>query len=58
MNHNNYFFSLEALKQPVNQWLCVAFLGLFCFWTLLYYSIQKAEAIADGLIAARVEQMK
>lgn len=42
------FFSWAELKQPVNQWLCIAFLGIFCFWTVLYYVTQKAQIIADG----------
>jgi hypothetical protein len=39
------FFSLAALKQPVNQWLCIAFISLLCFWTVLYYSTEKARII-------------
>ena len=41
----NKFFSLAELKQPVNQWLCIAFLGVFCFWTVLYYFTSRAEAV-------------
>lgn len=41
------FFSLAELKQPVNQWLCIAFIGLFCFWTVLYYFTQKAQLVAE-----------
>lgn len=41
------FFSFKEAKQPVNQWLCIAFLGLLCFWTVLIYSTYKAYSIAD-----------
>lgn len=41
------FFSLAEMKQPVNQWLCIAFLGVFCFWTVLYYLTEKARAIGE-----------
>ncbi len=47
MNKNS-FFSLAEMKQPVNQWLCIAFISLLCFWTLLYYFTQKAEAIGKN----------
>lgn len=36
------------LKQKVNQWLCIALLGLMCFWTVLYYLTNKAQAISDN----------
>ncbi len=39
------FFSLAELRQPVNQWLCIAFIGIFCFWTILFYFTSKAEAV-------------
>jgi hypothetical protein len=39
------FFSLAELKQPVNQWLCIAFMGVLFFWTALYYFTSKAEAV-------------
>lgn len=42
------FFSLAALKQPVNQWICVAFLAVWCFWTMLYYFVDKAQAIGEN----------
>lgn len=45
------FFSLAELKQPVNQWLCIAFLGVLCFWTLLYYASQKALSIGQVFMA-------
>lgn len=39
------FFSLAELRQPVNQWICIAFIGVFFFWTMLYYFTQKAQAV-------------
>ncbi|GEM_PF-1494052 len=42
------FFSLAEMRQPVNQWLCIAFLGVFCFWTLLYYFTQKTQLIGES----------
>lgn len=38
-------------KQQVNQWLCIALIGLMCFWTVLYYVSHKAEAIGSSLVA-------
>ena len=38
-------------KQQVNQWLCIALIGLMCFWTVLYYLTNKAEAIGSSLVA-------
>ena len=35
-------------KQRVNQWLCIALIGLMCFWTTLYYITNKAEAIGES----------
>jgi hypothetical protein len=46
--YKHSFFSLAEIKQPVNQWLCIAFLGVWCFWIMLYYVTQKAEAIGDS----------
>lgn len=37
------------LQQRVNQWLCIALIGLMCFWTVLYYVTNKAQAIAGNL---------
>lgn len=48
---NPSFFSLAELKQPVNQWLCIAFLGVFCFWTVLFYVTQQAQIIAENYAA-------
>ena len=41
------------LKQKVNQWLCIALIGLMGFWTVLYYLTNKAEAIGNNAIADR-----
>ena len=38
-------------KQQVNQWLCIALIGLMCFWTVLFYLTHKAEAIGSSLVA-------
>lgn len=46
---NNKFFSLAEMNQPVNQWLCIAFLGLFCFWTVLFYMSNKAYGVGDNI---------
>ena len=46
MDHR--FFSLAELKQPVNQWICIAFLAVWCFWIVLYYTVQKTEAIGNS----------
>jgi hypothetical protein len=48
------FFSLAELKQPVNQWICIAFLGVFCFWLVLYYFTEKTRIIGDTYAAPNV----
>jgi hypothetical protein len=53
MNKAEPFFSLAELRQPVNQWLCIIFLGLLCFWTLVYYFTNKAEAVSDRYVNER-----
>jgi hypothetical protein len=45
------FFSFD-LKQPVNQWLCIALLSLWCFWMVLYYSASHAVLIGQSYAAA------
>jgi hypothetical protein len=42
------FFSIAELKQPVNQWICIAFVGVLCFWVVLYYFTEKTKIIAEG----------
>lgn len=39
------FFSLAEMKQPVNQWICFAFFGIFLFWLILYYATEKAQIV-------------
>ncbi len=51
------FFSLDEMRQPVNQWLCIIFLGLLCFWTLVYYFTNKAEAVRDRYVTERTEAL-
>jgi len=41
-------------KQSINQWLCIALLGLICFWTVLYYLTNKANDIGNNIIAERL----
>ena len=52
MKQKESFFSLAELKQPVNQWICVAFLCVLCFWVVLYYFTQETQAIGAGFAAA------
>ena len=39
----------KFLQQNVNQWLCIALMGLMCFWTVLYYLGHKAQSIGDSV---------
>jgi hypothetical protein len=50
-SRNPSFFSLAEMKQPVNQWLCIAFLGVFCFWVVLFYFTQETQIIAENYAA-------
>ena len=52
------FFSLAEMKQPVNQWLCIAFLGLLCFWTVLYYFTESAQAVGENFAVQRYENLQ
>ncbi len=45
------------LKQSVNQWLCIALLGLMCFWVVLYYLSNKALLIGNA-IATNSEEIR
>jgi len=45
------------LKQKVNQWLCIALIGLMCFWTVLYYFTHKTIDIADNIISDRASYL-
>ncbi len=44
------FFSWAEMKQPVNQWICIAFLGIWVFWFVLYTFVQKTQAIGDSYV--------
>lgn len=35
------FFNFD-LRQTVNQWICVTFLGVWCFAIVLYYVVNQA----------------
>lgn len=37
------------LTQKVNQWLCIALLGLMCFWVVLYYLSNKAKVFGNEI---------
>lgn len=43
------FFSLD-LKQPVNQWLCIALMGVMCFWVVIYYFVNQTEAVGNAFV--------
>jgi len=48
--HGSFTLSpVTDLKNPVNQWLCIALVGLVCFWVVLYYFVNKTEAFANTL---------
>ena len=40
----------DFLHQNVNQWLCIMLVALMCFWTVLYYVSNKAEAFGESII--------
>ncbi|MDE1974931.1 MAG: hypothetical protein KGI49_00220 [Patescibacteria group bacterium] len=44
------FISFD-LRQPVNQWLGIALIGVMCFWVVLYYFVHKTEAFAESVTA-------
>ena len=41
-----------GLKQNVNQWLCIALVSLMCFWTVLFYFTNKAQALGEDLVTS------
>ncbi|KND49904.1 MAG: hypothetical protein AB197_00125 [Parcubacteria bacterium C7867-002] len=47
--HKSSFFDMASGKQVVNQWLCIAFIAVFCFWTVVYYVAEKAAMIGENL---------
>ncbi len=42
---------MKEANQPVNEWLCIAFIGVFCFWIVLYYVTEKTQAIGQSFVA-------
>jgi len=42
---NDKFFSMAGAKQPVNLWLCIALFAAIIFWVVVYYFVQRAEAV-------------
>ena len=49
MNGSFSLSSVTDLKNPVNQWLCIALIALICFWVVLYYFVNKTEAFGNNL---------
>jgi hypothetical protein len=47
MPSEHSFFSLSEMKQPVNQWICIAFICVWVFWMGLFYLTHKAQVIGD-----------
>ena len=45
------FFSLD-LRQPINQWLCIALISLMGFCVILYYLVNKASAFGNYYVSA------
>ncbi|MFA6601880.1 MAG: hypothetical protein WCT02_03405 [Candidatus Paceibacterota bacterium] len=37
------FLKRNPQAKEVNQWLCIAFLGVWCFWIVLFYLTQKVD---------------
>lgn len=33
----------------INQWLGMAFIGLVCFWVVLYYFVNKTQDVGSNL---------
>lgn len=58
MNAKPSFFSFAELKQPVNQWICYAFLGVFCFWLVLFYLTQKTLIIVENYNLAKTADLR
>ncbi len=48
------FFSIQGMKEPINQWLGIALIGLMCTWTLIYYLGHKAEALAETFVPVEI----
>lgn len=39
------------LTQRINQWLCIALIGLMAFWVVLYYFSHKATLIGNSVVS-------
>ncbi|MDE2038025.1 MAG: hypothetical protein KGI69_02270 [Patescibacteria group bacterium] len=48
------FFSFD-LRQPINQWLGIALVGLMCFWVVLYYLVNKTAAFGQEVSTANAQ---
>ena len=56
MNLSTPFFSFD-LRQPVNQWMCIALISLMCFWVVLFYFVNRTEAFGNSIAAASADQI-
>ncbi|MEK7646474.1 MAG: hypothetical protein AAB381_02155 [Patescibacteria group bacterium] len=43
------FFNFSG-KQIINQWLGISLISLMCFWTVLYYVVNKAQDVGQSLV--------
>lgn len=50
MNNSFRLASISDLKNPVNQWICIAFMGVLCFWVVLYYFVNRTQAVGNTLL--------
>lgn len=58
MYRRKSFFSNTEASQPVNQWLCIAFISLVCFWVVLIYVVDKTEAYGQNYVDIREVLLK
>lgn len=42
------FLNTASARMPVNTYLCLAFLCLLCFWTVLYYVTERAKILGES----------
>lgn len=35
------------MKQPVNQWISIAFIGVLCVWVVIYYFNNRIQGIDE-----------
>ena len=52
------FFSLAEMKQPVNQWICIAFMGVLCVWVVIYYLNNRIQAIGENYSTASLSGLQ